>query len=210
LPLFYQQNVNSFTRLAIWHIQEPEAFFLEKVTPARLVTHPHKRLQHLAGRYLLQYLYPDFPHDEIAIATTRKPFLPGEQYHFSISHCGGYAAAIVSSYYHAGIDIECYTDKTLKVKHKFLSPAEQEIITNTFKKDTDLIKAYTLLWCCKEAVYKWWGLGGIDFRAHIQLQSIDIQSQTIQMLFSKNEAQSLLTIYYNWQQQLCMAWLVNE
>ena len=47
-----------------------------------------KRLQHLAGRYLLYALFDDFPLEEIVIADTRKPFLENEKYHFSISHCG--------------------------------------------------------------------------------------------------------------------------
>lgn len=209
MPLFYQQNINEFTKIAIWQIQEPEAFFLEKVAPARQVTHPHKRLQHLAGRYLLQYLYPDFPHDEIAVATTRKPFLPGEQYHFSISHCGNFAAAIVSSYYRAGIDIECYTDKVLIVKDKFLTTVEQSLLAKTFTQTIDITKAYTTLWCCKEAVYKWWSLGGLDFKENIQLQTINAQQKTIEILFEKNGIKNLLSIRYLWLNDACIAWLIN-
>ena len=97
MPLFYQHNINESTKLAIWHITEAEDFFLEKVPLKRDVSHPQKRLQHLAGRYLLTELFADFPLEEILIADTRKPFLADEKYHFSISHCGQYAAAIVSS-----------------------------------------------------------------------------------------------------------------
>ncbi len=52
MPLFYQHNINEFTRLAIWHITEEEDFFLQKVPLKRDVSHAQKRLQHLAGRYL--------------------------------------------------------------------------------------------------------------------------------------------------------------
>src|ERR1043165_7219879 len=92
LPLVYQHNINANTRLGVWHIKEEEYFFLERVPVGRDITHWHKRLQHLAGRYLLQVMFPDFPHHLIAIADTRKPYLPGDEYHFSISHCGDYAA----------------------------------------------------------------------------------------------------------------------
>ena len=109
MPLFYQQDINATTKLAIWHIEEDEAFFIAKVPLQSNITHPHKRLQHLAGRYLLRFLFPDFPNEEILIATTRKPFLPDEQYHFSISHCGDFAAAIVSKNERVGIDIEIET-----------------------------------------------------------------------------------------------------
>ena len=96
MPLFFQQNINASTRLGIWHITEPEEFFLAKVPLQKNITHPHKRLQHLAGRYLLQYLFPDFPYNEILIADTRKPYLPNDQYHFSISLCSNYAAVFIS------------------------------------------------------------------------------------------------------------------
>ena len=96
MPLFYQHNINQDTKLGIWRIEEPESFFLEKVPLKRNVSHPYKRLQHLAGRYLLPILFEDFPLEEIRVADTRQPFLASEKYHFSISHCGEYAAAIVS------------------------------------------------------------------------------------------------------------------
>ena len=97
MPLFFQHTINETTKLGIWHIEEEEDFFLAKVPLQKSITHPHKRLQHLAGRYLLQYLFPDFPYTEILIADTRKPYLPNDQYHFSISHCSDYAAVIISA-----------------------------------------------------------------------------------------------------------------
>ena len=106
MPIFFQHQINETTRLGIWKIEETEEFFLSNVPLQQEVTHPLKRLQHLAGRFLLQFLYPGFPYELIRIADTRKPYLPNEQYHFSISHCGDYAAAIVSSDQRVGVDIE--------------------------------------------------------------------------------------------------------
>src|SRR5438045_995655 len=120
MPLFYQQDINEKTRLAIWEINEEEHFFNLSIPLSRNITHPHKRLQHLAGRFLLPHLFSDFPNHEIEIADTRKPFLPKEQYHFSISHCGNYAAAIVSSTQRVGVDVELITPRLEKIKKKFL------------------------------------------------------------------------------------------
>ena len=72
MPIFFQQQINEYTRLGVWKIEENEAFFKGNVPLHRDVTHPHKRLQHLAGRFLLQYLFPDFPYHLIEIADTRK------------------------------------------------------------------------------------------------------------------------------------------
>ncbi len=124
MPIFFQQDIDKDTKLAVWKIEEEESFFLQHVPLQREITHPHKRLQHLAGRYLLQYLFPDFPISLIKIADTRKPFLENEGYHFSISHCGSYAAALVSKTKRVGVDIEVPTHKVEKIKHKFLQDAE--------------------------------------------------------------------------------------
>ena len=96
MPLFYQHNINDSTKLAVWHITEDEDFFFEKASVTREVMHPHKRLQHLAGRYLLQLLHPGFPFHLIEIAESKKPLLSNGKLHFSISHCKDFAAAIVS------------------------------------------------------------------------------------------------------------------
>src|SRR5215211_2954663 len=128
MPIFYQQDIDDSTKLAIWKIEEEEPFFLKSVPLQREITHPHKRLQHLAGRYLLKYLFPDFPTELIRIADTRKPFLEDEAYHFSISHCGDFAAVIVSSKCRVGIDVEIISGKVARIQHKFLSEEEIEIL----------------------------------------------------------------------------------
>src|SRR5687768_8575518 len=114
MPLFFQQVIDEYTKLALWKIEEEEGFFSQHVPLQRSITHPHKRLQHLAGRYLLKYLFPDFPIALIQIADTRKPYLKEEDYHFSISHCGDYAGVIVSKNRKVGIDIELVTPKIEK------------------------------------------------------------------------------------------------
>lgn len=136
MPIFFQHTINEFTRLGIWKIEETEEFFKGNVPQHRDVTHPHKRLQHLAGRFLLQFLFPDFPYELIRIADTRKPYLPNEQYHFSISHCGDYAAAIVSKNSRVGIDIEIPVPKIEKVKNKFLNEEEMKIFHISKKEST--------------------------------------------------------------------------
>ena len=129
MPIFFQHQIKENTRLGIWKIEETEEFFKGNVPQHRDVTHPHKRLQHLAGRFLLQFLFPDFPYELIRIADTRKPFLPDEQYHFSISHCGDYAAAIVSKDSRVGVDIEVPVEKILRIQYKFLSDEEKKIFS---------------------------------------------------------------------------------
>lgn len=205
MPIFFQQQINENTRMGIWKIEETEEFFKGNVPLHREVSHPHKRLQHLAGRFLLQFLFPDFPYQLIEIADTRKPFLPDEQFHFSISHCGDYAAAIISRNQRVGIDIEIPVPKILKIQDKFLSLAEKRVWDITT--DEKLKELTTILWSAKEAVFKWYGNGGVDFRKEIQLQKIDEVNNSINCFFSKNE--SALTINYKLFDGIVLAWIVN-
>jgi phosphopantetheinyl transferase len=208
MPIFFQQQINENTRLGIWKIEETEEFFKGNVPQHRDVTHPHKRLQHLAGRFLLQFLFPDFPYQLIEIADTRKPFLLDEQYHFSISHCGDYAAAIVSKDSRVGIDIEIPVDKILKIADKFLSKEEHSIFNIQYSiiSDDDF-RLPTLLWSAKEAVFKWYGSGGVDFRKEIQLLQQHKGTQTINCFFSKNKSE--LTVHYRHFDGLVLAWVLS-
>jgi phosphopantetheinyl transferase len=169
MPLIYQNSINDFTKIGVWHITETEVFFLQLVSLQRTITHPHKRLQHLAGRYLLRTLFPEFPVPLILIADTKKPYLENEAFHFSLSHCGNYAAAIVSTANRVGVDIEIPHNKIERVKHKFLSPGEETIIRHVHH---DLHHALTQAWSIKEALFKWYGLGSVDFKDDMQILNI--------------------------------------
>jgi phosphopantetheinyl transferase len=205
MPVFFQHPVDAGTRLGIWKIEENEEFFKRNVPQHRDVTHPHKRLQHLAGRFLLQFLYADFPYELIEIADTRKPFLRNEQYHFSISHCGDYAAAIVSNNNRVGIDIELITPRIERLEHKFLSAREADIFG---KRGNEGYAFPTLAWSAKEAVFKWYGDGEVDFRRHIQLRDLDTGRQVIDCLFTPNS--SRLEIHYRRFDTLLLAWIVTR
>ena len=228
MPLFYQHNINEQTKLGIWKIEEPEDFFLTDVPLKREITHPHKRLQHLAGRYLLKYLFPDFPYEEIVIADTKKPYLPYEQYHFSISHCGNYAAAIVSKEKRVGIDIEIPTERLLRISNKFLNEKEREQFsvagfqfpvretlgatpeTTNYKLQTTNLELLTVLWGAKEAVFKWWGWGSVDFSEHILLSPFEFEpTGYIDATFIRTQETFALELQYKLFDKLCLVWLFS-
>jgi phosphopantetheinyl transferase len=186
MPLFYNYNINEETKIGVWHITEPESFFLEKVPLQREITHWHKRLQHLAGRYLLQHLFPDFPYHLIEIADTRRPFLPNEEYHFSISHCRDYAAVAISKSSRMGIDIETVNPKIDTIKHKFLSAEELGMAMDACERNNiPHDKILTGLWGVKESLFKWIGEGGVDFREHLQIYKLEESSENEMTAYCK-------------------------
>lgn len=212
MPIFFQQEIDINTRLAIWKIEEKESFF--SVPLHRDITHPHKRLQHLAGRYLLRYLFPQFPLDLVKIADTRKPYLDDEAYHFSLSHCGDYAAAIVSRNKRVGIDIEVPTPKVERIKHKFLHKEEVGLFktspdTNNFT-DTNENQNLTIAWSAKEAVFKWWSYGAVDFSEMIRLYPFAVQKEgMITTRFIAPEMSYDLQLHYRLFNNLCLAWVTD-
>ncbi|MGL6269572.1 MAG: 4'-phosphopantetheinyl transferase family protein [Chitinophagaceae bacterium] len=219
MPLFYQQDINENTRLGLWQITEEESFFLEKVPLSREITHPHKRLQHLAGRYLLQFLYPEFPYELIRIADTRKPFLEDEAFHFSISHCGNMAAALVSSKVRVGVDVEEATPKISRILHKFLHPQEMSWLHEqpAFSKEINnddpasVFLLPTLLWSAKESVFKWYGSGQVDFSEHIRLLPFELTTiGSIPVNFCKPEDSIVFPVRYKIFGNLCLSWVVEN
>ncbi len=202
MPLVYQQNINEYSRLGIWHITEDENFFLDHVPLKKDITHPHKRLQHLAGRYLLKVMFPDFPLSLILIADTNKPFLENEAYHFSISHCGNYAAVIVSSKNRVGVDIEIIFAKVEKIKRKFLSVEELNAM------EPVNLQLLTLAWSCKEAMFKWYGLGQVDFKKDLLLENISASKKMgiIKGRLTKS-VDIPLQVHYQFFDTLCLSWV---
>ena len=169
MPLVYQQNINETAKIGVWQIKENEQFFLEQVSAQKEITHPHKRLQHLAGRYLLKQLDADFPIALIKINSSGKPFMENDHVHFSISHCGDYAAAIISNIKSVGIDIELSDARIEKIQKKFVN--EKELgISSALPLNTH--EQLTLIWGIKEAMFKWDGKGVIDFKRHLCINAI--------------------------------------
>lgn len=206
MPLIRTIQIDEDTKLGVWKIGEEEGFFRTRVAIEPEVHHPHKRLQHFAGRYLLGILFPEMPVNEIRIMDSRKPYIPGNPYHFSISHCGDYAAAIVSTRKHVGIDIEMAKPQIARVAHKFLDAREAAFIS----KETPLLHQ-TVCWSAKEAVFKWHGLGGLDFRTHMQLQAFAfLQRGTLYCDFLKGDRMACLEIQYMFDNNLCLAWTAGE
>jgi phosphopantetheinyl transferase len=208
MPLIHFKQINAATKIGVWHITEAENFFLSFVPLQRNITHPHKRLQHLAGRYLLRELFPDFPLSLIQIADTRKPFLEDEAFHFSISHCGDFAAVIVSTQNRVGVDIEIPHAKIERIQHKFLSEKEKNLLTNM---DGENIKMLTMAWSIKEAMFKWYGVGQVDFIKDMKIVSISRSADgiTADCIFEK-ELNDFLKIENTIVEGINLSWVVTD
>lgn len=208
MPLIYQHQINTTTKIGVWHITEAENFFLQFVPLQRSITHPHKRLQHLAGRFLLRELFPEFPLSLIQIADTRKPFLEDEAFHFSISHCGDYAAIIVSTQNRVGVDIEIPHSKIERIQHKFLSEKEKGLLN---KSDGKNIKMLTMAWSMKEAMFKWYGVGQVDFINDMRIEVVNKTEKGFNaQCFFKKELNAILMLENITVNGNNLSWVVTD
>ena len=147
--------------IAIWEITETLEELLQlsnTISTADFNTEKRKK-EWLASRLLLNDINPNY---SISYNAFGAPELRNGSF-ISISHSKGLVAIIISQQ-QVGIDIEEISEKALRVSSKFVS-------TNNLKALT--AEKATLIWCCKEAVFKWHQKGELDFIADIKLHSFE-------------------------------------
>lgn len=204
MPLVYQQNINDATKIAVWKITESEIFFLQQVPLQREIRHVYKRLQHLAGRLLLKKMYPEFPVAIIRTAESKKPYLEEDPFHFSISHCSNYAAAIVSKKNRVGVDVELPSAKVKNIIPKFLTVEESSLLPAAL-----VMQTATLFWSVKETIYKWHSTPGLDFKKDMLIQSItgNTDAGTVEVKF---QSKRMLKIEYVVLQNIYLTWILTD
>ena len=208
MPLFYQQNINATTKMAIWAIEEPLAFFESKlqgrVEASKNIMHPAKRTQHLAGRLLLQTMLPALDVNSIQYAANGKPYFENANIHFSISHCNGYAACAISEEGPVGIDIELIHERIKKVAPKFLHITELEKI-NTLNEEAQL-KEMSFVWAAKEAMYKMNEKLGVNFSEHLRIEGLTNNTKAMMSASILSEAAALdVQIHYELRENFVWA-----
>ncbi|MBC7588945.1 MAG: 4-phosphopantetheinyl transferase family protein, partial [Chitinophagaceae bacterium] len=64
----------------------------------------------------------------------------------------------------------------------------------------------TLLWSSKEAIFKWWGNGDVDFSKMIRLEKFEMQGKGF---FKASFQETPLQIEYEMFDKLCLAWVIT-
>ncbi len=170
MPMLIQQDLRTCT-FGLWKIDEPAAFFESRISYRALASQHEKKTQQLASRMVLYSLHEEFPFDKVVVEERGKPVLKGNPFHFSLSHCKGHAAAIVSPHHEVGIDVEEISARVLNIEKKFLHLEELGLVSGY--SEARRTEVLTLFWSVKETVYKWWGKGGLDFTKHILIRSVE-------------------------------------
>ena len=163
------QKATATFSLGVWKIEEEADFFTASIDYHSAATHPARKLQQLATRFLLLQLEPKLPLQEIVVGEAGKPMMLNNDFEFNLSHTPQMAAAIVGKTTPVGIDLEKISDRVLRIQNKFLHPNELRSVEGLVMESQ--ISILTRYWTIKEAVYKWWGKGGVDFANDIVVEN---------------------------------------
>ena len=117
-----------------------------------------------------------FPGERIVKDENGKPFL-NNGCHLSISHDGDLLAVAMASR-PIGLDIQTPDPRVLRIQRRFMNAKEIE----WFDASARQLEYATLVWACKEAVFKYFGTG-VDFAADCTVRPIQ-------------EGQSLILEYF--------------
>lgn len=199
MPLHYAKDGANY-KLAVWKIEEEESFFEERLGFISEKKHPKRRLEHLAGRYLLEHLSAGFPFHQIEISATGKPNLPNQDLFFSISHSYPYAAAIISKEKEVGIDIQLFVSKIERLQGKFLSEEEKSFCENK-------IERITIAWSAKEALFKYYGLGAVDFIKDIPIEAIEWANNEAKISMVMNKTREACELTGRIEDDFALVWL---
>ena len=154
-------------QIAIWDLNESLTGLLKlgaRFDSSNFKTEKRKK-DFLVSRLLLNELEPN---QQISYNSNGAPEISNGK-HISISHSKNLVAVIISDK-KVGLDIEYISEKPLRLSPKF--------ITNNSHQDLTKEKA-TLIWCCKEAVFKWHQKGGVDFIKDIIIPEFTVKAKGI-------------------------------
>lgn len=130
--------------------------------------HPKRQREWLTGRYLAHTYLPERI-TSMLIGPSGKPYFENAASHFSLSHSKELLGIVISSN-EIGLDIQIESPGVARTAHKFVTKQNIERLPNWMTID----HKNHILWCVKEAVFKAYGLGVVDFRSDILIEEFQI------------------------------------
>lgn len=170
MPLLFHRHINPEGELGVWRIAEEESYFLERLNlfPKEEVglekIKGHRRLEWLAGRWLLHLMSGREDRGACLKDEFGKPYLENSLYQISISHSRELTSVMASPRL-VGVDIQKLVGKIDRIVHKFMRPVEFESVSSNSR-----LEHLHVYWGAKEALYKAYGRKKLDFRKHIFIE----------------------------------------
>ncbi len=165
MPLHSKKHINNGI-VALWKINESFDELLDLVPDSWIAGLAIDKLSkhNLAARTLANEVCPGFElleKDEYG-----KPYFESAVHNISITHAGEYAGFMLKEDSECGIDMEHITSRIKKLGPKFIREDERHFSQLG-------LEGMYMVWCAKEALYKYYGLKALDFKKHIRVEEIE-------------------------------------
>lgn len=153
-------------KIAILNSDNSLNYFTKKTNKSNNLEFKNEKRQKefLSSRLLLKELLPNA---NISYNKYGGPEIEGNNF-ISISHSKKITGIIISKK-KVGLDIEKISNKALRLSSKFILNDRHHPLTK---------EKATLIWCCKEAIYKWYQKGNVNFITDIKIHPFDINKNT--------------------------------
>jgi phosphopantetheinyl transferase len=170
MAMTYHFSNEQYT-IGIWKIEESEAYYREGIDftsfdtlEYEAISNETKRMEWLASRFLLKKISNETKQLELRKHDSGRPFFNNISIHFSLSHSGGFVAAIISPYSKVAIDIEVPTEKVLRIEQKYTN--QDDYCIQIFPRS---IEDMTIVWSAKETVYKFYDIPGLSLKNNMSI-----------------------------------------
>ncbi|TKC12324.1 4'-phosphopantetheinyl transferase superfamily protein [Pedobacter polaris] len=199
MPVVFNKKIDDDSVLSVWKIEETEEELLSglqlkqhELDVIASLSNGKRALHWLSTRLLLRTMLNTEDYIDCQMDEHGKPYLVNSDSNISLSHSYDYAAVIISKGKQVGVDIELIKMKIKSIKHKFLSDvelAQKQIGDNT--------NGLYVAWCAKEAIYKWHGKKGLEFKQHIHIKPFKLKDEgALQALVELPSGTKELTVNY--------------
>lgn len=147
----------------LWLVTETQDELAELVTgedeaSAESFSSPLRRIERLAWRAALR---STGERAQVAYLDTGAPYLVGSDRRISVSHSPG-AACVLIAESDCAVDMERADRDCAGMTRRFVSEGEMAVVADEPNREC-------ALWCMKEALYKFAGRRGLDFRRDIRI-----------------------------------------
>ncbi|MCF2493983.1 4'-phosphopantetheinyl transferase family protein [Dyadobacter chenhuakuii] len=208
MAICYIKSISDDSTLGLWHMSESWQELKEMVNlhDLELLALEDKKTDRrkqewLACRILLQgmsQMQPIIVYDE-----NRKPHIKASTKQLSMSHSGAYACVYVHDSKPVGVDLQQMKPSISKGADYFLNDAEMQW---TDLNDNVLLH---LIWCAKEAVFKYAGDADLDLKKHIITNPFQSnQNGTIEVCIQKENVNRSVKVHYDAFEDYLLAWTI--
>jgi len=167
MPFIDYISLKGVSIIGIWKNDESyEELLLELQPREKMLKHLNsitlekRKKEFMITRLLVRELWGD---DAVIVKDENgKPDFENIPYKLSISHADKYSGIFISEEKECGLDIEVIRPRISRISKKFVS--EYESLYVTIGKP---VLHYTIMWCVKEAIYKWYAKRGLDFKQNM-------------------------------------------